>query len=168
MAADVDERQDDDEFLAFWEQHRAEQEQPTTRILGVDVVVPTDLPLEVEDLASQLHDSGRREDFERLLGILFGPDTFEQWKRNGLTSRMLRVLVAWGFANANGRSVSFAEAADLVDKAEALKAERDAAGKATGPNRAARRASSKTRASAGTGRSSSRTSAANTASRRTR
>ncbi|GAB3437497.1 hypothetical protein [Actinophytocola sediminis] len=165
MAAKVEPREDDD-FLAFWEQHRAAENPPETkRILGVDVVVPTDVPLSFEDISRELAESKRPEDFEQLLGMLFGEGTLEAWKANKLTGKQLRVLVAWGMANGSGKSTTFAEAAELVAKAEQLKAEADAEGKAPG-NRAARRASSRTPASGGTGRTSSRTSGASTGSRR--
>lgn len=160
----------EDDFLAFWAQHRDTDAPPETkRILGVDVVVPTDVPLSFEEEAQRLADSQDRGDFERLLEVLFGAGVLQAWKANGLTAPQLRVLVAWGMANASGQPTTFAEAARLVAKAEAKKAEMEAAGEGKAlPNRAARRASSATRASAGTGRTSSRTSAASTTSTRKR
>lgn len=165
MAAKVEPR-DDDDFLAFWEQHRATTHPPETkRILGVEVVVPTDVPLSFEDISRELSESKRPEDFEQLLVMLFGEGTLEAWKAGGLTGGQLRILVAWGMANGSGKPTTFAEAAELVAKAEQLKAEAETEGKAPG-NRAERRASSRTPASGGTGRSSSRTSGASTGSRR--
>lgn len=158
-------RQDDD-FLAFWEQHRAAAAPPETkRILGVDVAVPTDLPLSFEDGSRELANSQDPADFERLLVMLFGEGTLQKWKANGLTSQQLRVLVAWGMANGSGKPTTFAEAAEMVRLAEEKKAQDEAEGKAP-PNRAARRASSRTSGSGDTGRSSSPTSAASTRSRR--
>jgi hypothetical protein len=164
MAAPAEPREDDD-FLAFWEEHRAAEAPPETkRILGVDVEVPRDLPLSFEDASQELANSKDPADFERLLVMLFGDGTLQQWKDNGLTAGQLRVLVAWGMANGAGKATTFAEAADMVRVAEEKKARAEAEGKA--PNRAARRASSRTPASGGTGRSSSRTSGASTGSRR--
>lgn len=159
----------EDDFLAFWKQHRDAKAPPETkRILGVDVVVPTDLPLSFEEEARQLADSEDRADFEQLLEVLFGHGTLQAWQENGLTSGQLRVLMTWGMTNASGKPTTFAEAAALVAKAEKLKAEAEGDGEGKAPNRAARRASSATRASAGTGRASSRTSAASTKSTRKR
>lgn len=151
MAKPIKPRADDD-FLAFWEQHRATETPPETkRILGVDVAVPTDLPLSFEDASQELANSKDPADFEQLLVMLFGDGTLQQWKANGLTGGQLRILVAWGMANGAGKTTTFAEAAEMVALAEAKKAQAEAEGKAP-PNRAARRASSRTRASGSTGR----------------
>lgn len=151
----------EDDFLAFWRDHRAKDAPGTKRILGVDVTVPTDLPLGIEDLAEELKDSQDTKDIGRLVGLIFGPDVYEQWKANGITVPMLRVLFAWGMSNGSGKSISFEEAAELVEAAEAA-----GEGKAPAVNRVARRASSRTAASVEAGRTSSRTSAANTTSTR--
>lgn len=155
-----DDREDD--FLAFWRDHRAQQSPETRRILGVDVVVPTDLPLGIEDIATELQSSKDPNDIGRLVALIFGADIYSQWKSAGVSMPMLQVLFAWGMSNGAGKQVSFEEAAALVADAEAKQAE----GKAPAANRAARRASSATPASAAAGRTSSRTSAASTTSGR--
>lgn len=164
----------DDDFLAFWDRYKATKGRETVRILGVEVTVPTDMPLTYEDdfrermgtLRVSTTDSSSQqalEEFRELLVPLFGEGTYEVWKERGLTGRMLQVLLAWAMRNAKGQPTTFEEAAEIVDEAEQLRAE----GKApAAPNRAARRASSRTRASAGTGASSKPTSRASTASRR--
>lgn len=158
LAAVPEPSRDEDDFLAFWTQHRPAEHRT---ILGVRVQVPNEVPLAVEQLVEDLKGASSTDDVEPLVAMLFGPDVFRQWKTNGVTGAQLQVLFAWGMANAAGKSTSFAEAAELVARAEAE-------GKALAtPNRAARRAaSSATGASAGTGRSSSRTTDASTASRR--
>lgn len=153
--------EDEDEFVAFWAQHGKPSE--TKRILGVDVVVPTDVPLSFEDRLDELQESNSREDLETLLEILFGEGTITQWKANGCTTAQYRLLLAWGMLNAQHGPTSFEQAAERVANAEKAAAE----GKAPAPNRATRRAaaSSKTAASDRAGRTSSRISAANTRSR---
>lgn len=145
----------DDDFLAFWRQHRPPE---TQRIYGVDVEVPRDLPLNLGPRYEQIKGSEDLESFKELLGLVFGPGVLEKWIERGIGIQQVKVLVTWGMLNGSGQPVSFAEAA-----AHTADAEREAAGKApTAPNRAARRASSTTRGSDGTGRSSKRTSRANT------
>jgi hypothetical protein len=154
----------EDDFLAFWRQHRARTAAETKVILGVRVPVPTELPLALEDLINELQDVDVEDDDQvaPLIEMLFGADVYGQWKRNGLTTDMLLTLFVWGASNGGGNPMTFEEAA-----AEAAKWA--AEGKARPvPNRSDRRraASSKTSASAKAGRSSSRTSAASTTSRR--
>lgn len=158
---DVDEPREDDDFLKFWRQHRRQGK--TTTILGVELPIPTGLPLAFEDRYNELQntDSDDQEKVAELLRLLFGEDVYARWKRNGLDTEMLKVLLVWGAANGGGTPMTFEEAVVKAAEWEA------AAGKATAvPNRADRRDSSKTRASAKGGRSSARTSAASTASRK--
>lgn len=138
----------DDDFLAFWTQHRAKSNPETKTILGCTVPVPTDMPLALQDMAEELQASQDPNDVDKLVSLLFGVGVYTQWKANGITDKMLGVLMAWGMANAAGQSTTFEQAAEMAAEAEAAK------GKALKPvpNRADRRASSKTRASASTGR----------------
>lgn len=140
---------EDDDFLAYWKT-RPEAKVETKRILGVEVAVPHDVPLSFLDDLAELKNSTDPEDTKRLLLTLFGDNPLDTWVRNGATADQLQVILAWGIRNAQGTPTTFAEAADLVEQARAL----EAAGKAPAPvpNRAARRASSRTRASASTGR----------------
>lgn len=158
---------EDDDFLRFWAAHKAEQKPETTTILGVEVVVPDDVPLAFDDLEERMATSKADADskeakalFEEMLAMLFGEDTYAQWRERGITSLQLRVITTWGMVNAKGRKIDFAEAMQLTMDAET--------GKATGPNRAARRtaakASSKSRVSARTGARSRQISGANTES----
>lgn len=153
---------DEDDFETAWTHYRAQRERPTKHVLGVDVEVPTDIPLLFEDKFRELADSKKVEHFAELLVMLFGAGTYDQWKANGITESQLRILTVWGISNANGRPTTFAKAVEIVTQAEAD----EAAGKLIPvPNRAARRASSKTAASAKGGRTSARISAASTGSR---
>lgn len=155
---------EEDDFLAFWDQQRAQAKQATTRILGVDVVVPSDIPLGLQDLATELQDSTDPADIERLVRMLFGEGVYRQWTVNGLTVKMLTTLFCWGMANGAGKATTFAEAAELAAEAEEAKAKAEAEGKGlTPPNRANRRGSSKTGGSGATGRSSKQILRANTA-----
>lgn len=156
-------RDDEDDFLAFWVEHRASQKRENKRILGVEVEVPHDIPLSFEDTINALSESGSREDLGKIVKILFGSDILDQWLDRDITRDQFQVIVMWAMANAGGRPTTFAEAAQLNADAEAKKAQAAAEGKAVPINRAARRASSKTGGSGGTGRSSKRTSRANTA-----
>lgn len=151
----------EDDFLAFWDQYEAEQKWPTATILGVTIPVPHDLPLAFEAEAERLQDSERPEDMQRLVLMLFGDGVMDTWRERGLTSNQYKVLLSWAMLNAAGQPTTFAEAAEVAARAE------QEAGKARPvPNRAAKRAAAKapsrTRASAGTGRTSRRTSAAST------
>lgn len=156
----VDEH-DDDDFLAYW----STRTRSTTRILGVEVVVPSPdtVPVSFDALMVRFQDTATVNEaaMEELLAKLFGVAVFAQWKDAGITGGMLKVLLAWGMWNGAGKAVSFAEAAELVDEAEAK-----SSGK--GPNRASRRASSRAGGSAGTGRSSKPTSRASTTSTKRR
>jgi hypothetical protein len=158
----VDDELEQDDFLAFWRSHEAATTPTTARILGVDVVVPTDMPLRVEQQALLLQDAQDIAEIRPLLVDLFGADHLDTWITNGATTRMLQVIIAWGMANATGTETTFARAVELADEARAAEA-----GKARPvPNRSDRRAPSGTGKSASTGRSSSPTSAANTGTRR--
>lgn len=151
----------EDDFLAFWRTRQAADAPETTRILGVDVVVPTDIPLRVEHAALRLKGTQKLDEVRPLMTDLFGADHLDAWIANGLTVHMMKVILAWGVANGSGTPCTFQEAMQLAERAEAEQ------GKAPAPaNRSARRASSTTAPSESTGRSSSRTSAVNTGSRR--
>ncbi|MFE3578708.1 hypothetical protein [Streptomyces vinaceus] len=136
---------------AFW----ASVSRPkTTTIRGVEVVVPTDMPMLVEQRVEELHGSDRLEDIAELVGMVFGQDCLEQWRDNRMGLMEFRVILTWGMANARGKELSFQEAYDLAQ-------ETVPEGKAPAPNRAARRAQS-----AATGGRSKRTSSASTGSAR--
>lgn len=162
---DLDAGRQEDDFLAAWRDHENSnpRKQDTKTILGVTVVVPTDLPLYIERRMEELKDSTSDKDVKELLRLLFGQDPLDAWIDAGLTGRQFKVLLAWAVANGQGKQMSFTEAMEAIAKLEAD----EAAGKAKPvPNRADRRkASSATRGSGKDGRSSSRTSGGSTKSR---
>ncbi|WP_060888654.1 hypothetical protein [Streptomyces scabiei] len=144
----------DQSFDDFW----AEVSRGRTEVIrGVEVQVPTDMPLIVEQRVEELQNSGSLEDIQELLGLLFGADVLDQWLQAGMGLREFQVIITWGLAHASGRELTFQEAYDLVQQGAG--AGKQLAPK--GPNRAARRSQS----AAGGGRSK-RTSSASTATAR--
>lgn len=143
---------------AFWAEVQAKG--ATEVIRGVEVVVPTDLPLSFQMRMNALKDSDRDEDVRELVGLIFGAGVLDQWVDADMGAQELKVVLAWGVANGGGKPVTFREAYDMVMEAEA-------AGKAPSPqpNRATRRAASTGRSSA-SGGALKPTSRANTASTR--
>ncbi len=130
----------------------------TETIRGVEITVPTDIPLAMEQRMAELRESEDEESFAELIALLFGVDALSDWRSNGMGLRELKTVLAWGVAQADGQELTFQQAFELVQREEA------SAGKPAGPkgpNRAARRAQSKS-----TGGPSKRTSSANTASAR--
>ncbi len=141
-----------------WDDFWAEVSRGRTEVIrGVEVQVPTDMPLIVEQRVEELQSSSRLEDIQDLLGLLFGADVLDQWLQAGMGLREFQVIITWGLAHASGRELTFQEALDLVQQGAG--AGKQLAPK--GPNRAARRSPS----AAGGGRSK-RTSSASTATAR--
>jgi hypothetical protein len=138
----------------FWSEVTAKAR--TEVIRGVEVRVPTDIPLAVERRMEELSDSSALEDVADLVSRIFGADVLEQWIDAGMGSTEFKTVVAWGMAQGDGQDISFREAYERVRAADEGKAP-------AAPNRAARRAASKT-PSAATGGPSKRTSSASTAS----
>lgn len=130
----------------------------TETIRGVEVQVPTDVPLAMEQRLKALEDSESEDDIREMVGLLFGADVLGQWAENGMGLMEFKTVLAWGMAHAGGVEVTFQEAYDIVLAEEA------AEGKAPA-NRAQRRAASK-KPSSGTGGPSRRTSSASTGSAR--
>ncbi|MFJ9657620.1 hypothetical protein ACIRPR_06580 [Streptomyces griseoflavus] len=146
---------------AFW----AEASGGRTEVIrGVEVRVPTDVPMALEQRVEELHDSDRREDLAELLALLFGQDVLDQWVDAGMGLVELQTVLTWGMAQAGGRDLSFAEALDMVRAGEAGKPLGP-----QGPNRATRRATGAPakRSAAGGGRSKRTTGASTATSRRT-
>lgn len=139
---------------AFWDEVHGGRR--TTVIEGVEVVVPTDLPMGFERRFNELSDSSSDDDVGELIGMIFGEAVAEQWLAPPrIGSRKLMTALMWGMAQAMGEDIGFAEAYKRVQG----KGRRP-------PNRAARRAAQK-KPSAGTGTRSRRTSSASTGSGRT-
>lgn len=158
MTEHVEPVKDDDDFLAFWREHKPPE---TKRILGVTVVVPTDLPLNWQARMEQARESDSEDDVRGLLAELFGADVMDKWIENKVSGPQMWVLMTWAITNGMGRPTTFAEAAALAEEARKVIDQ----GKAqTVPNRADRRASLAIPASASTGRWSKPTSNGSTPS----
>ncbi|MFC9847796.1 hypothetical protein ACFWFF_01600 [Streptomyces sp. NPDC060223] len=139
-----------------WDDFWAEVSTGRTEVIrGVEVQVPTDVPLILERRINELQDSEREEDVAELISLLFGTDCMEQWREAGMGLQEFQTILTWGIAHASGQEMSFAEAYEIVKKGEG-------AGKAP-PNRAARRSQSNA-----TGGRSKATSSASTTSARKR
>ncbi|MBP5931823.1 hypothetical protein F3K39_28220 [Streptomyces sp. LBUM 1479] len=146
----------DQSFDDFW----AEVSRGRTEVIrGVEVQVPTDMPLIVEQRVEELQNSGSLEDIQELLGLLFGADVLDQWLQAGMGLREFQVIITWGLAHASGNPLTFQEALDLVEQGAG--AGKQLAPK--GPNRAARRSQS----AAGGGRSKPTSRASTATSRKT-
>jgi hypothetical protein len=145
-----------------WDAFKREHlERETVDVEGVAVPVPADLPFGFKHRAEQLSASSSEDDVAELVGMLFGPDIYDQLVDAGLGAMGFLTLLMWGMAQGSGRDLSFSEAYEIVTSDDPGKA----AVRAIPQNRAARRAASKPR-STSTGARSSRTSAASTGSAR--
>lgn len=146
---DGEESTQDHDFDAWWAERVAQR--PTTTILGVRVPIPSQVPAEImlqPDKALKLDSERDAAEIVRLLGLILdvagvdGPATVEQLIDAGLGSEQLVIIFVWALLNGArppGKSpVSFARVAALVE-GQSGKA-------ATPPNRAARRAASRTAA----------------------
>ncbi|HET8641466.1 MAG TPA: hypothetical protein VFM37_05985 [Pseudonocardiaceae bacterium] len=137
---DPEEREPAAEFEQFWAQHATARAPERITVVGAEITVPNDLPLDVERRAEQLGDSDDPDDVRELLTMLFGDDVLERWVANGMTIRQFQFMLAWAFARGSGRRVTFAE---FWPEFEALEA---GGGKA---NRAQRRAAKRKKGKAG-------------------
>lgn len=145
-----------------WDEFWAEVSGGRTEIIrGVEVRVPSDVPIGFEERVSELSTSSAREDIAELVGALFGDQTFEAWEQADMGLIELMTVLTWGMAQASGQDVTFREAYEMVTEAEA------AGGKAPAPNRAARRAAPKQPSAAGGGRSKATSSGSTGSARRT-
>lgn len=146
---------------AFW----AEVSGGRTEVIrGVEVAVPSDVPMALEQRVDELRDSDAKEDLAELLSLLFGQDVLDQWMDAGMGMLELQTVLTWAMAQAGGRDLTFAEALEMVRSGDAGKLPGP-----KGPNRAARRATGAPakRSAAGGGRSKPTSSASTGSARRT-
>lgn len=137
---------DHESWDAFWQEASGGR---TEVIRGVEVQVPTDMPLAMEKRIEELSDSEAEEDLAELIAMLFGADVLDAWVDAGMGVLEFQTVLTWGMAQAGGRDLSFREALELV---------RSGGGEGKqvapkGPNRAARRSAPAKRSAAGGGRS---------------
>lgn len=141
--ARVDQKQEQS-FEDFWATYAPTFSAEKVDIFGVLIDVPRDLPLSVTVETDRLQDSADIEDIKHMVGLIFNADVLDEWLDAGLTGQQFHVILAWGMANGSGRPTSFAEAVDIVAKAEKEAEAKAARGKApaqvTPMNRADRRA----------------------------
>lgn len=145
-APDLDE--DFEDFDAFWAEHERRRRPVVTRIRGIDVEAPADLPLEMQLRADQLADATGLDEVRELLGMVLDDGVLDELAAAGVGLRELQVLLSWCVANGSGRRTTLAEAAGYVEQAEAV-------GKAPRRERRAMSRQQRTRSggrSAGTGR----------------
>jgi hypothetical protein len=147
---------------AFWSEVSSGR---TEVIRGIEVRVPTDMPLVMERRIDELRESEAEEDVAELVALLFGEDILDAWIDAGMGSMEFQTVLTWGMAQAGGQDISFADALDLV---------RNGGGEGKqvgpkGPNRAARRATGAParRSAAGGGRSKPTSRASTGTARRT-
>ncbi|MFH9013963.1 hypothetical protein ACH4C6_21610 [Streptomyces sp. NPDC017943] len=151
---------DHETWDAFWSEV---SDGRTETIRGVQVRVPSDVPLAMERRLEELSDSQDEKDVAELIALLFGADVMDQWIEAGMGALEFQTVLTWGMAQAGGTDLTFAEALDLVRKGAGE-------GKTVGPkgpNRAARRAAPAKRSAAGGGRSSATSRGSTTSARRT-
>ncbi|MFJ3834439.1 hypothetical protein ACIPY6_02860 [Streptomyces sp. NPDC090054] len=142
-----------------WDEFKAEHFGTRTEVIeGVEVAVPSDVPLNFTALFSELSTESEIEAFPDAVAVLYGEGVFEQWVKNGMGTKGLLTALMWGYMQGSGQDVTFVDAYLVVTSDDPGKAVAAAVG-----NRAARRSQSRP-----TGGRSSRTSAASTASRATR
>ncbi|MFI8104702.1 hypothetical protein [Streptomyces sp. NPDC086023] len=124
---------DRESWDAFWAEVNGAG---TETIRGVEVAIPTDLPLVMVQRLDALSAEDSEEAFREMVGMLFGDGVLEAWTDAGMGLMELKTLIAWGTANAEGTRIGFREAYERV-----LQGEAESEGKA--PNRQARRAAAK-------------------------
>ncbi|WP_031010637.1 hypothetical protein [Streptomyces sp. NRRL F-5727] len=127
------------DFDAFFAEQAEQQPRQALALFGRRYVLPESLPILFTLQAERLQASEDPDDVRRMLTALYGGDVLDEWAEKGLTDKQLGVLLIWSAAaiRAPG-TVSMERAAELYD--------RQAAGKAQGPNRAARRSKKKPKA----------------------
>lgn len=126
-----------DDFDAFW---LGAHEAKPTKIRGVLVKPPNDLPLALVEDVENVMGSTDLAAIHRVVRMIFGEDILGTWISAGMGLREFQTVLAWAGAHMRGKPVTFAEAMRIANEAlDALEAEQ---GKAPA-NRAERRARKK-------------------------
>lgn len=166
MYPEPDEDPGEQSWDAFWAERHPTK---TTVIRGVEVRVPTGLTLAYRERSRKRLQQQGEDAFAPLAIELLRapdgspiPDLWHRWRDAGMEVDELEVVVAWAIAHGVGEPITFAEAADAVEAAlAAQRAEVEAGGEGK-----ARKASTRTRSSGGTGGPSKPVSGRSTASSR--
>lgn len=140
-------RQETEDFTQFWDNVRTQESggKVLRNVFGIDVQLPTSLPLRFEMEARRLAMTEDDEEARRMVGYLFGNDALDHWIEQGCDTEQFGVLLMWGSANASGHDMSLSQAREEYRKAIQAKAARPGqapgeTAQAPGPNRAERRA----------------------------
>jgi len=102
------------DFDQFWSNQKI-KEQERVKILGGWVVVPTDIPLAIEQKAQNTK-VGDPSATKELLAALYGDGTYDEWVSRGLTLRQLTVIMAWSMLRIQGNKLTFAEVAERMEE----------------------------------------------------
>lgn len=152
-------------FESFWSDHTQNRVVPTVDILGVDVPVPYDVSLGLQQRVFTA-EGNDMEGMAELLEEMFGEEILEGLFEAGVTGDQMVIILAWGVMNGSGQKVSFREAARTFYSAEEGDADPPALRKAKQAKQAASNGQKKSTSSRRTGSTSSGTSGGTTASRR--
>src|SRR5690606_33689431 len=98
----------------FWAEVQAARTPRTETIRGVQVVVPTDLPMRVRVMADRLGPSSSIDDIKAIVADMFGVDAYDAWVDAGMTDLEFQTVLAWGYANGSGRQATFRQAYEQV------------------------------------------------------
>ncbi|MGC0427610.1 hypothetical protein RKD32_003965 [Streptomyces sp. SAI-195] len=137
------------DFDAFFREEvdTGTRERQTLTVCGRRYTLPDSLPLMFTVGMERLQNSSDVDDVRKMLAPLFGRDALDEWAEGGMTDRQFRIVLVYAAANVRTPgSLTMEGAAELHDKQEA---EKVAGGKASAPNRAARRKKNGKRRSSG-------------------
>jgi len=102
------------DFDQFWASEKIKK-QEKVKILGEWVIVPTDIPLAIEQRAQNTK-VGDPTATKELLAALYGEGAYDEWVNRGLTLRQLTIIMAWSMLRIQGNKLSFAEVAEKMDE----------------------------------------------------
>lgn len=129
------------DFDAFFAEESAAHPRQIISLYGSTYRLPDSLPLMFTLQMERVQSSSDPTDVRRMLATLYGVDVLDTWAEHGMTDRQLGVVLIYSAGNIRTPgSVTMPRAAELYAEQEA--------GKATAPNRAARRAKPKPKAKA--------------------
>jgi len=128
MLAEQEARESED-FNAFWSS-RTRKGKTLRNVHGIDLTLPSSLPLAFEVEARRLQNDRSNEAVHHLFGLLYGKGALAALIANGLDVEGLGVLLMWGAANGNGQDMTLSQATAQFEEMKA----KQAAGKALRPS----------------------------------
>lgn len=124
------------DFDAFFAEESATRPRHRLTLFGRTYTLPESLPLLFTLQMERVQDSSDPDDVRKMLATLYGDDVLDTWAEHGMTDRQLGVVLIYSAANIRTPdSCTMQRAAELYERQEA--------GKAAAPNRAARRTAKK-------------------------